>query len=320
MPAGVLPYGAYPFMLHEVYILPWDIHIVGHRLSIQSTNCNGIQGRQSESCQPCTELLTHRIVEGILGRIEHGIHANTAFAYQPIAGLIEILWKKNVMLDGMRFKHLSISWTLATRARTLGQYEQLVMAMSEKSVNRLDALLRAGLNRGVGVRGMMELLDRAQKGLYKPKNFSEEEMSRGLLFLRLGGARVASLAHQTLGLPGVSTLRRSSAVTPLSPSAGFPSKTEIQHNLQAAFKKIHNDTEDGCGYVLMIDEIKVEERLRWDPSSNKILGLCREHTRQVGLDFCSIDDAKVIIQGILRGKIHYAGEVSTTIWFMFTRN
>ena len=165
----------------------------------------------------------------------------------------------------------------------------------------------------------MELLDRTQKGLYKPKNFSEEEMSCSLLFLQLGGAHVASLAHQTLGLLGVSTLCCSSAITPLSPSAGFPSKTEIQHNLQAAFKKINNDTEDGCGYVLMIDEIKVEERLRWDPSSNKILGLCREHTQQVGLDLCSIDDAKVIIQGILHGKIHYAGEVST-IWFMFTRN
>jgi hypothetical protein len=160
----------------------------------------------------------------------------------------------------------------------LGQYEQLVMAMSKKSVNQLDALLWAGLNRGVGVRGMMELLNRAQKGLYKPKNFLEEEMSHGLLFLWLGGACVASLAHQTLGLTGVLILCCSLAITPLSPSAGFPSKTEIQHNLEAAFKKIHNDTEDGCGYVLMIDEIKVEERLRWDPLSNKILGLCQEHT------------------------------------------
>ena len=125
---------------------------------------------------------------------------------------------------------------------------------------------------------MMELLDHAQKGLYKPKNFSEEEMYHGLLFLQLGGACVAGLTHQTLGLPGVSTLHCSLAITPLSPCAGFLSKTEIQHNIQAAFKKIHNDSEDGCGYVLMIDEIKVEERLRWDPSSNKILGLCQEHT------------------------------------------
>ena len=70
------------------------------------------------------------------------------------------------------------------------------MAMSEGNVNHLDALLRVGLNRGLGVRGMMELLDWARKGLYKPRNFTEEEMSRGLLFLRLGGAHVASLAHQ----------------------------------------------------------------------------------------------------------------------------
>jgi hypothetical protein len=75
------------------------------------------------------------------------------------------------------------------------------MAMSKGSVNRLDALLRAGINRGVGVRGMLEMLDHAQKGLYKPNNFTEEEMSHGLLFLRLGGARVASLAHQSLSGP-----------------------------------------------------------------------------------------------------------------------
>lgn len=137
---------------------------------------------------------------------------------------------------------------------------------------------------------MMELLDHAQKGLYKPKNFTEEEMSHDLLFLWLGGARVASLAHQALGSPGLSTLHCGSAIILLSPSAGILLKVEIQHNLQAAFKNSHG--EDGCGYVLMINEIKVEGRMQWDPSTNKILGLCHEHTKHVGLDFCSVNDAK----------------------------
>jgi hypothetical protein len=230
--------------------------------------------------------------------------------FQPIGGLVEILRKKNAKLDELRFKQLATTRTLATRARTVGQYEQLVMAMSKGSVNRLDALLRAAINRGAGVRGMIEALDRAQKGLYKPKNFTEEEMSRGLLFLRLGGARVASLAHQSLGGPAVSTLRRGSALVPLSPSVGIPSKDEIRHNLQAAFKSPHGEV--GCGYVLMIDEIKVEERLRWDPSSNKILGLCREHTQKIGVEFCSVNDVKAITQGILCAEIHYATEVFLT--------
>jgi hypothetical protein len=283
-----------------------------NQMSIQSTHCMGVQETLSDPCQACSQLLTHRIVEGIMDRIKTGIHKNTTFAYQPIAGLIEILQKKCTMLDGLRFKQLSTSRTLATWARTMGQYEQLVMAMSEGNVNRLDALLRASLNHGRGVRGMMELLDRARKGLYKPKNFTEEEMSRGLLFLWLGGARVASLVHQTLGAPTFSTLCYGSAakstIISLSPSAGFPTWSEVQSNLRAAFKNSRENS--GCGYILMIDEIKVEERLRWDPSTNRILGLCREHTEHVGLEFCSISDARAVVHGILRGEIHHASKVS----------
>jgi hypothetical protein len=104
---------------------------------------------------------------------------------------------------------------------------------------------------------MLEMLDHAQKGLYKPKNFTEEEMLCGLLFLLLGGACVASLAHQSLSGRAVSTLQCGSALVPLSPSVGIPSKDEIQCNLQAAFKCLHGEL--GCGYVLMIDEIKVVE-------------------------------------------------------------
>ena len=59
----------------------------------------------------------------------------------------------------------------------------------------------------------------------------------------------------------------------------------------------------------MIDEIKVEERLRWDPSTNRILGLCQEHTEHVGLDFCSMSDVRAVVHGIMCGEIHHASEV-----------
>ena len=75
---------------------------------------------------------------------------------------------------------------------------------------------------------MIERLDHASKGFYKPQGYTEEEMLQGLLFLRLGGSHVADLAHQSLGSPGVSTLRSSTAITPLSPSSGMPTITEIR--------------------------------------------------------------------------------------------
>jgi len=59
MPDGVLPYSAYPFMLHEVFVLPWHIHLVDHQLSIQSIHCAGVHETSSDSCRACSQLLTH---------------------------------------------------------------------------------------------------------------------------------------------------------------------------------------------------------------------------------------------------------------------
>jgi hypothetical protein len=119
------------------------------------------------------------------------------------------------------FKQLATSRTLATRARTVGQYEQLVMAMSKGSVNHLDALLHAAINRGAGVQGMIEVLDCAQKGLYK--NFTEEEMLHGLLFL---GWYTCGKSHTPV--TGPAPWVHSCPIIP------FRWKDEIWHNLQAA--------------------------------------------------------------------------------------
>jgi hypothetical protein len=88
-------------------------------------------------------------------------------------------------------------------ARSLDDYKKFVMALGEGHMQQVDALICAGLGHGAGVRGLLQLLNRANQGLYKPKGFSEEEMLRSILFLQLGGSQVASLAHRTLGLPGV---------------------------------------------------------------------------------------------------------------------
>ena len=60
-------------------------------------------------------------------------------------------------------------------------------------------------------------------------------------------------------------------------------------------------------YVLMIDKIKVEERTRWDATTNLILGLCREHTKHLSMNFCSIEDARAALQAVLDGTAHHYG-------------
>jgi hypothetical protein len=63
--------------------------------------------------------------------------------------------------------------------------------------------------------------------------------------------------------------------------------------------------------VLMLDELKVEERPHWDNRSNMIMGVCREHGHHTSLEFTSRDEADLLIQAIEAGKVHLAVEVCT---------
>ena len=105
----------------------------------------------------------------------------------------------------------------------LDDQKKIIMAVAYGGVHRVDALLRAGFKNRTGAQGMTKLVDKAMLGLYKPKNFTEEEMLRNPLFLKLGGSRVAEIAHRALGGPGVSTLRRHSINRPRGgPVRAFP--------------------------------------------------------------------------------------------------
>jgi hypothetical protein len=64
--------------------------------------------------------------------------------------------------------------------------------------------------------------------------------------------------------------------------------------------------------ILMVDELKVEERLRWDAATNLILRLCREHSKQFLLQFTSEDEPRLIMQGLEEQTTRLAVEVKNT--------
>src|SRR6266498_1034576 len=73
-PPGVNAYSAYPFLLHDKFSLPWDIHI----LNVDSSDrLQKLPSPSLESYRPCRELLHNNVNEGILQRIESGVHENT---------------------------------------------------------------------------------------------------------------------------------------------------------------------------------------------------------------------------------------------------
>ncbi|KAG8913027.1 hypothetical protein FRC02_005699 [Tulasnella sp. 418] len=311
LPEGHSPYGSYPFGMHDVHAIPWDLHITRDRLSIQSIECEKRKSRDVEACHPCTILSLHPILTGILDRMNVGVHENTPHQYQPIAGLRQIISRKTQVIDQHRLIKLSDNCKILGRANALEDHKKFVMAIGSGRVQHVHALVRVALRNKRGIRGILELIDKAAKGLYKPKDYQEEEILRGIMFLKFGGNRVAQFAHRAIGLPSVTNLRRNLLIQPLRPSVSLPSILDIEKNIDTCYPyEDSGSNRDRQGLVMMIDEVKCESRIRWDPVTNKILGLCREHSHTVPSDFNSLEDAELVCDEIEKGEVHFAVEAT----------
>src|SRR6266576_4377887 len=93
-----------------------------------------------------------------------------------------------------------------------------------------------GFKRGASIHVMLETVKRAAAGTYHPKGYDEEDDLQALLFLCLGGARVADIAHHIFGTPSAQTIHTCTTVPYIIPSPSFPTCNEIEHNIVASFE------------------------------------------------------------------------------------
>ncbi|KAJ7800019.1 hypothetical protein B0H13DRAFT_1568334, partial [Mycena leptocephala] len=89
-PRGKNAHTSYPFGLHATG-LPWDYHSIGNDFYLQENTCSGdALGVGDSECIKCKALQSLKQVEGILHRIEYGVHENSPMVFHPVLGLIEI--------------------------------------------------------------------------------------------------------------------------------------------------------------------------------------------------------------------------------------
>ncbi len=175
-----------------------------------------------------------------------------------------------------------------------------MMIISSGDVAHADAVMRAGLRRKMSIHAIVGLFRKAVDKLYVAKSFTEQEMGFGLLFLCLRGAWLTRIAHQSLGLPGVSTLQHACPTKPLLISSHLPTALELQENITVSlnvglFSKESSILADALSktsvYLLMFDEIKIEEVMCYSATNNCIVGVCHEHSGRYALGYSSPHEA-----------------------------
>ena len=185
------------------------------------------------------------------------------------------------------------------------------------NVPRIRVLVSTAIRNHLGLSAIISRISLATQNLYTPRSYEERDFHLAQILWRIGGNRVAKIAQKALGMPSIRTLRRKSTIKNLMISPAYPTVSEVASNIKAIFG------EEGLEkpttrrpYSLEIDELKIETRLRYEATSNSILGTCREHSGGHNLIFESIDEADLILAGLRDGSLHFAEEVSAKSFYM----
>ena len=257
-----------------------------------------------------------------MNRIQHGVHENSPLIYHGIGGLIGVARRKTEQVRQIQMTKLNTSRKLLGKATALDNHKQWILAIASGRVDRVASLVQAGLKHRAGIRTLIQEYERAAEKLYQPKGYTNEDIMRSIVMLRLGGTRVAEFAHRSLSLPSPTTIRRNTVMPALIVSPSAPTVTEIEENLKSCFSCVtttsakKRDSASGSQgphilhQVLMLDELAVEQRIRWDDSSNRFLGTCREHNHQLSLDFTSEKELDILCDAIDNKNVHLASEAT----------
>ena len=206
------------------------------------------------------------------------------------------------------------------KASTLEDHKQWILAIASGRVDRVALLVQAGLKHRAGIKTLIQQYERAAEKLYKPKGYTNEDIMRSIVLLWLGGARVAEFAHQFLALPSLTTIRRQTVLPTLLVSPSAPTVAEVEANIISCYSSLASysgkDSEGSSRIsqtiihqVLMLDELAVEKRVRWDDLHNKFQGTCREHNHWIPLEFTSEKELGLLCEAIENDEVHLATEV-----------
>lgn len=311
-PPGQWADTSYPFALHTILALPWYYRSRKEGFFLVSHSCLG-QAVPGQRCRPCNDLGNNEHLKKIIRRYTVGIHDNSPLIFHGIGGLVEMVRRKASTVNALRLGRLNDARKLIGKEGIIDIHKQMLLALSTQRISRIDHVLRVGFRRGASIHSILETVKRAAAGTYHPKGYDEEDDLQALLFLRLGGARVADIAHHIFGTPSARTIRTRTTVPQIIPSPSFPTCDEIKRNIVASFEGLL----DGLGIsgqnmlhaVAVFDELAIEKRPRWDDKSNKVLGVCREHGKGTSLEFTTEEDLETLWDELGNERIHLAHEV-----------
>ena len=254
-----------------------------------------IVGKEGETCRACLELERNEQLQTALAICEEDpTSSNSKNRHDFEPPFIHLKKKKDHQKRRAALAHLAVlnaERKVNSLVRTVGFHERIQVLLSQHNVVGLQAALVQASKRNLGVKQVLEMIANCIKGTYKPKgNFTKEEEDMATLFLRLTGPNGLYALRQMLHLPSDSYLYKWSCIAAFTPVIFKPLQTYTEGVTAAAIanfdafcleliQKGEMKWVQGYerGWMLVMDELAIDEKVRYSPNGNCILGTCGCH-------------------------------------------
>ncbi|KAH9011872.1 hypothetical protein EDB85DRAFT_1900712 [Lactarius pseudohatsudake] len=284
-PHGKNHHISYPFGIHNERDLPWDYCSTRDKFYIQAKQCRKPPISKGNACNDCQALTSIPLYISIMDRIRHGVHENALLVYHGVRGLIEVARHKIEQVRQLRrLTKLNASRRLLGKAAALDDHKQWMMAIASGRVERVTSLVQAGLKHKAGIKTLIQQYERAAEKLYQPKFLQS-------LIISPSAPTVAEVERNIMSCN--SGLASISDTLDLALDSGTSS---------GGLQVVHQ--------VIMFNELAIEQRVHWDDSTNKFLGICREHGHEIPLEFTSERELNILCNVISNNMVHLASEAT----------
>ena len=304
---------------------------VSHRIELRANGffakksgafpgCHVVVDTENQTCDACESLDYVQALNQVLSICKEPSKAHVS-SRRHHADLPFTHLKARVEHQKRRagFANLAVHRTdrkIQSLGRTVGLHDQIQVLLTEHNVPGLQAALVQAAKRKIGAKAILEVIGRCIQRTYKPKAaFSKEDIDMATLILRLAGPGGLFAVRQMLRIPSTSYLYKWSCLAAFTPVIFKPLmnyKQAVQEasvaNFRAFFmERIANGDmpwEDAYseGWMLAMDEVATDEKIRYSPNGNCLLGTCCQHRPPtIGTVFGRMEEAEKVFISLQQG-------------------
>ncbi|KAJ3775493.1 hypothetical protein FB446DRAFT_609311, partial [Lentinula raphanica] len=304
---------------HDRNPLPWELARIvdGDTLYIRSLSCkvslSGLEEISSGCCVLCSTVPNQNRFRDFMDLAAEQCPTRSGIRFEQLthSQLVAVIKRKTQEQKRLRMKIIRCERRIRHLQQRLDDHKRLLMLISMRNIPGLRCLIAVTLKQGCSPVAIVTRLERALKGKGLARSgFNQRDFDTAFLVKALGGPSLLRALHRAEGYAALSTIEKHRPIPRLLPCLKSPTREEICMNmnqlLDPNIRKPPSSLSSGIlpGIIVMIDGVALEEVPQYESHRDSLVGLCREHSKDLNLQLDSYKAIEAIGDALDNSKCH----------------